>query len=345
MANYCTVCGASLLEGARFCSRCGAPIGQQATPKQNPPNKSYHAETVQPLTRSMPPTFEESTRMMTRTPPSKSQASGAATYGFGPTGWIKGTFSVLFGQIGSMVAGFFKIFAHARALLFAAAICALWIWINHLGLAGEVEGATEFLSKLTYARGGTGGPVVEIIGGALGKGIVGAALCSILYGGILKAVRGIGNIFSEPGFNIGAAILGFGAAALAYQFTAGFAGEDGFMVGIAGAFMALQALSMRKGFLVNLAASFSARKVGKNGKELLPGRYKGFLTGAAAGFLVWMFFCVSEKTEELGEGFGDILYSSFDLDLPAGFLPYSIPLLLILIGLIVNAIGKGAKHS
>ena len=161
-------------------------------------------------------------------------------------------------------------------------------------------------------------------------------------------IRGIGNIFTEPGFNIGAAILGFGCAALTYQFTAGFAGAGGFMVGVAGAMMAFEALSMREGFLVNLAASFSARKGtdGRTtGKRLLPGRYKGFLTGAALGFAVWAVLCCTGAAEDLALGVWGFGWDALGLDLPDGLTSYLIPAAVILLALILNAVGKGKEAA
>ncbi len=366
MARICSKCGAVLADGDRFCARCGTPASanRAGTVRQNTGGAQNRANpgtgVRQPMTQNIrqtarqnarqnaAPTFEESVRSTVG--PSvgptvrSAPAASAPLYAFGPSGWIKGTGAVLFGQLGSMIAGVFKIFTKFKALLFTAAISALWIWLNHLRLFEGLDGIFAVLAKLTYSRGGTGGTVLEIIGGSLGKGIVGAALCSILYGGIGKMIRGIGNIFREPGFNIGAALLGFGIAAATYQFTAGFAGTDGFMVGVAGAMLSLEALSVREGFLVNLAASFSAQKVKTGqttGRRLLPGRYKGFLTGAAIGFVVWMFLCLSETVGDIADEAWGFVWDTVSLDVPEGFTPYLIPFALILVGMILNAIGKG----
>lgn len=320
MKKYCIHCGAELPDEARFCERCGAAV------QAGPVSSRAAAEPVRAVT--VPGAAE---------PVSPAYAFGPAGY---PTGKIKGTAAVLFSQIGRMIGGMFKIFTKFKALLFTAAISALWIWLNHLRLLDGLDGVFAVLAKVTYSRGGTGGTILQIIGGTIGKGVGGAALCSILYGGIGKAVRGIGNIFSEPGFNIGAALLGFGFAGIAYTFTAGFAGEDGIPVGLAGAMLSLEALSGRNGFLVDLAASFSARKVTDGratGKKLLPGRYKGFLTGSALGFPGWMLLTIAEKAEELADGARELV----PLELPDGLIPYLIPAALVLVGMILNAVGKG----
>ena len=68
---------------------------------------------------------------------------------------------------------------------------------------------------------------------------------------------------------------------------------------------------------------------------LLPGRYKGFLTGAALGFVVWMLVCVT------GTDLGELLPS----DLSDILAHYAVPAALILIGLILNAFGKGAEQA
>ncbi|MCR4904772.1 MAG: zinc-ribbon domain-containing protein, partial [Clostridiales bacterium] len=208
MAKYCSKCGEALLDGDRFCARCGTPVVSAAANAPGVPSRQ-----TPPPSRSAVPSFEESARMTvgtgvtgTRSVSGEMQTGGSVA-AFGPKGWIKGTAATLLGGLGNLLVGFFKVFTKPKALLFTVAISALWIWLNHLRLFEGLEGITDFLSKFTYAGGGTNGSVVEIIGGTIGKGVVGAGLCSILYGGIGKMIRGIRNIFTEPGFNLGAAIL------------------------------------------------------------------------------------------------------------------------------------------
>ena len=378
MARYCTQCGNLLRDTDRFCERCGAPVPNDAPspsarrtapqdrtartrPLEAPPQRTFSPYAAERTVNTASDVFGEDLPEIEREHffPSdggelivdlsspRSAAGKAAGQSdrpsFGPQGWTGGVVGTLFGGLGSLLTGFFKAFAHARALIFTAAISALWIWLNHQRVTGNADELVENLSLLTYAVGGTEGSVPEMIGGALGKGIVGAGLCSVLYGGIAKLFRGVKNIFTQPGFNIGAAMIGSSLAAAAYQFTAGFAGEEGFMVGLMGAMLSLEALDLQKGFLPNLSAAFSTRRVGKNGKQLLPGRFKGFLTGAAAGFVGWGVLCGTGRAEEGGEWIADTLYSSFDLDLPEGLVPYLIPVLLLLVGLILNAVGKGRR--
>ena len=66
----------------------------------------------------------------------------------------------------------FKIFTKFKALLFTAAISALWIWLNHLRLLDSLDGVFAVLAKVTYSRGGTGGTILQIASlGYLGIGI------------------------------------------------------------------------------------------------------------------------------------------------------------------------------
>ena len=104
--------------------------------------------------------------------------------------------------------------------------------------------------------------------------------------------------------------------------------------------ISLEALSVNKGCLVNLSAAFSYRKDGKSGKQLLPGRFKGFLTGVAAGFAGWAVLCGTGAAKNLVEG----LVSIIGADLPEGLVPYLIPILLLIVGIVVNAVGKGTKE-
>ena len=144
MAKYCNKCGALLAQDDRFCSRCGAPAS------------SVNGVQASPLTRSSAPTFEDSVRMYASPGAAGDRAIGdtAAKQGtFGPSGWIKGTTATLFGELGNLLAGFFKLFTKPKALLFTVAISALWIWLNHMRLLEGLEGVTDILSKVTYASG------------------------------------------------------------------------------------------------------------------------------------------------------------------------------------------------
>ena len=264
MAKYCNKCGAELKEDDRFCFRCGAPrvkespanpprssetvrreerpvnkVGQTFSytysdipfqPINNPIGTNAYEDTLPQIEQDILLPDEGGELVIDLSAPTAQL--GKSLSSFGPKTWSGSVIGSLFGGLGSLLTGIFKLFRNARVLIFTAVISLLWIWLGQQKAAGNVSELTEILSRLTYAVRGNG--AVETVGCALGKGIVGAGLCSVLYGGIGKLFRGIKNIFVQPGFNIGAALIGFSLAAIVYQFTAGFSGKDGLMVGAMG---------------------------------------------------------------------------------------------------------------
>ncbi len=191
----------------------------------------------------------------------------------------------LFGGLGRLLSGPFVMFAHIKGLLLAAAISVLWIWLADIIRNGGSNTLTDILSVLTYAKGGTYGTTVNLIGEYFGKAIVAGGFCSLLYGGIPKIGRGLKAIFTTKGFNTGTFLIGLSVAMACGKFLAGEQmGLDGIMVGICGAMCSLEAIAQKNGFISNLAASFSRRKQGIT-KALYFPQFKSLLAGGALGFL------------------------------------------------------------
>ena len=272
MPNFCSNCGSQLRDGATFCGKCGSVVS--STPVQPvPPVVSampeYIREHIIPENGELgidlaPPKIQMPERIGTLTNP----------------------IGALFSGLGTVLAGPFVMFAHIKALLFTAAISALWIWLGQLAEKGGTNIWTDILSVLTYAKGGTYGTTVNVIGEFFGKALVAGGLCSLLYGGIPKMAKGVKSIFTERGFNIGSFLLGLAAALACGKFFAGEQmGLDGIMVGICGAMCALESITQKTGFIFTLAASFSQRRQ-YNGKGLYFPQYKSLLTGGALGFLL-----------------------------------------------------------
>ena len=318
MPNFCSNCGRPLKAGATFCGSCGSvifstppasprppqpaqppqqyapppPVQQPVRPQYAPPPQPYNAP-VQPYAT---PVYPQPPMQPLPEFVSEHSLTGNGEIGIDLavpktpvpeiTGKLTNPVGALFGGLGLALSSPFRMFAHIKALLFTAAISALWIWLWSLAENGETNVWTDILSVLTYAKGGTFGSTVNIIGEYFGKALVAGGLCSLLYGGIPRIGRGVKNIFTTKGFNAGSLMIGLAVAMACGKFFAGEQmGLDGIMVGISGAMCALQSISMKNGFFYNLASSFS-RKKQYGGKTLHFPQYKSLLAGGALGFLI-----------------------------------------------------------
>ena len=310
MPNFCSNCGSPLREGAVFCGKCGCTVyappsqpvqqAQPVYPQQysQPTYPQQYTQPTYPQQYSQPvypqpiqpavPALPEFIREHTLT----DNGELGIDLGVPKTaisekiGWLTNPIGALFSGLGTLLTGPVVMFAHIKALLFTAAISALWIWLGHLAENGDTYIWTEILSVLTYAKGGTYGTTVNIIGEFFGKALVAGGLCTLLYGGIPKMAKGIKSIFTTKGFNIGSLLIGLSVAMACGKFFAGEQmGLDGIMVGISGAMCALESITQKNGFIFTLAASFSRRKQG-SGKALHFPQYKSLLAGGSLGFLI-----------------------------------------------------------
>lgn len=200
---------------------------------------------------------------------------------------VKSPVRALLDGAGDLVKGFAGLPRNKKALILTAVLALLWIVLGHLLLKGKTGSVTELLSWLTYARGGLTGGASGLIGGCLGKAVVGAGFYTLLSGGGSQIAGGIKKLFSKKSLNPGSLLTGFGLAGLVYAFTAGAAGRGGSMVGILGALLALRASAAKTGFFSSFAASLSAKKGEGGVRAVVPARFQGILTGAAAGFALF----------------------------------------------------------
>lgn len=318
MPNFCSNCGRPLKNGVTFCGNCGTVIYN--APRQQPSQPQYPTQPVQPVQQPVMPQYNPQPQQYNPQAQynAPAQPYAAPVYpqpaqpmpefigehtltGGGELGIDLGVpkaaipekigsltnpVGALFSGLGSALAGPFVMFAHIKALLFTAAISALWIWLGSLAENGETNIWTDILSVLTYAKGGTYGTTVNVIGEFFGKALVAGGLCTLLYGGIPKIGKGLKSLFTTKGFNIGSLLIGLSVAMACGKFFAGEQmGYDGIMVGICGAMCALESISQKNGFIFTLAASFSRRTQG-SGKTLHFPQYKSLLAGGALGFLI-----------------------------------------------------------
>ena len=302
MPNFCSKCGQPLNAGAKFCGNCGyaipdEPINQQQqTLKQQPAPKQQSIQQPQhpiqqspdPMQQRVVPHIKSAQALSEVVREHNLSGNGELAIDLvsGNISKIKSPSSIigaLFGGLGNVLTGPFKMLTNIKALIFTVVISALWIWLRVFVDDVDDSTLTKILSILTYAKGGTFGNTINVIGEFLGKTLVAGGLCSLLYSGFPKIGRGIKDIFTRKGFNIGSFLIGMSVSMACVKFFAGEQGVDGIMVGICGAMIALQAVSQKSGFIYSIAAAFS-RKKQNNSVSLHFPQYKSLLVGGTLGF-------------------------------------------------------------
>lgn len=296
MSKYCRFCGSPVMENAKYCAVCGraqavADVQELAEVK---PAAEQSEQSGPALPESVAAQAENAVQQAERfvqdlvmqdgqnrieavlTPRTEVLSSVIEN--------IKNPFGALLGGARSMITGLFRLNQNKKALILSAVLAMMWIVLGHLNIKGKTGTVTDVLSWLTYARGGLSGGTTGLIGGCMGKAAVGAGFFALLFGGGPKIISGCKRLLNGKSINFGSMLTGFGLAGIAYAFMAGIAGRYGSMVGICGALLSFRAVTEKTGFLSSFAASLSAKKGADGAKSVIPARYQGILTGAAAGF-------------------------------------------------------------
>lgn len=291
MSKYCRFCGSPVMENAKYCAVCGRA---QAAADIQEPAAEQPEQSGQALPESVAAQAENAVQQAERFVQDLVMQDGQSRIEAvltprtevlsSVTENIKNPFGALLGGARSMITGLFRLNQNKKALILSAVLALLWIVLGHLNIKGKAGAVTDVLSWLTYARGGLSGGTAGLIGGCMGKATVGAGFFAILFGGGPKIISGCKRLLNGKSINFGSMLTGFGLAGIAYAFMAGIAGRYGSMVGICGALLSFRAVTEKTGFLSSFAASFSAKKGADGAKSVVPARYQGILTGAAAGF-------------------------------------------------------------
>lgn len=295
MAKFCKYCGYPVHEGANFCQGCGKNIATRETnqniPRIHPPPTGYQpaGSVVTELVRSQEYTAEAmdgEINLGELMIPGISKLAGQTGAEF-----IKKTVSSpitgVFHYIGAFFGGIFKIFVKPKALIGTLILAVLWFVLGLLR-DSNLE-IVKVLSWLTFAEGGYDRSMAGVIGGVIGKGTVGAALMTLLPGGIPKAVKGAGALFTGHGEkrSIAAIVIGVVLGIIIFLFFTGpdLASAGNSMAGIAGALLSLEALGSGGGKLYELVESLTSRVQG-GVRTAVIGRTDGLLTGLSLGFVL-----------------------------------------------------------
>ena len=283
---FCSSCGKKLPDGAAFCDKCGKPTGP-AEEKRGALWDGPQNENAAPAPKSADP--ERSPAVIAEPEDGvfeAPEASGESPLGFmtgilseasdelipGPAGAIGGGIKTLFSNIGAA-------FKDPKRLIPAFILCVVWIVLNILKASGKEPVPVKILELLTFANGGTGGGVMRIIGGLLGKSLFAGALVSLLSGNKAGGERlSLKDSFGFTPDVLFPYLMGAGAALLIFLFISGGAPRMAFMGGIAASYLAARA-AVKEGFLKKLTGSFAS----KGKPEAGPGA-AGFIKGLASGF-------------------------------------------------------------
>lgn len=315
---FCTECGANI-DGARFCTNCGKPIGKvistngsegkkqttQASGMQAG-NKMQPQSTVNKYSaaqgRSMPQAYSTLDNVM-----SLNASSMAGEMAFEEPGTQENVLQLaavyspvagIFAGIGSYLKGILSIIKKP-SVLFGTIFLAIFMYLTVLFRDADSE-MLRAIAWLTYAEGGFDRSQLGMIGGILGRGAVIAALLSVFRGGVPNAFKGIGAFFVGHGEKRGFFTVIFGML-LGFAAYVAFVGvdatSDAAMAGIAGAVLSLQALGSKSGKLYALAQSFSSSK--QDGmRQAREGKADGILNGLTIGFAFGTVFTMLGLMEE-----------------------------------------------
>ncbi|MCR5295143.1 MAG: zinc ribbon domain-containing protein [Lachnospiraceae bacterium] len=324
MAKFCQFCGQSLPEDAVFCKYCGKKLladpaaekMQQAFPEKNrapkkeaaqqiPPNPTSKTGRTSTSAKAPPRKAETAPEMRGSSVPGTRNITAPAVPGeidcgeiilagldsipvksavTEEAGKVLSPIAGIFSGLGAFIVGIFGIFKRPAALIGTILLAVLWFVLAQMQYSDS--DVVRTLSFLTFAQGGFEEELPAMVGGILGKGTVGAALISLLTGGLKHAFSGFGVMFTGHGEKRGilSILFGFLAAIIVYVFISGInPAPETAMAGIAGSILSLEALGSGSGRLYNLAQSLTSRV--RNGvRTAAQGKCGGLLTGLALGF-------------------------------------------------------------
>ncbi len=200
---------------------------------------------------------------------------------------IKSPLSTLLGGAGSVFTGIFKAFKQPKVLLTSAVMAVVWIILGML--RNSDSEIVKILSWLTFSEGGFDRDALGTLGGVAGKGAVAVMFGSLLSGGISKLTSGVGAIFkkTEGKKSVVALLFGVLLGIIIYFVFTGvdIASAATAMAGISGAVLSLEALGGQSGWIYQMAASLTAKKV-EGVRTLQDGKINSLLGGITAGFAI-----------------------------------------------------------
>ena len=124
---------------------------------------------------------------------------------------IRSPLITLLGGFKTLLSGFPKLGKNPKVLMTAVVLAVLWTVLGIANGLGKTNRLTDILSWLVFAKAGLSG---GLLGGIVGKGLVGAGYGSLFTGGAKRFGAGMKGAFPGKGMGLGNFLFGFGLAGL-----------------------------------------------------------------------------------------------------------------------------------
>ncbi|MDN5323698.1 MAG: hypothetical protein PWQ67_2152 [Clostridia bacterium] len=208
------------------------------------------------------------------------------------SGMELGPLKYLLGGIGRISRGMTGVFKDKKRLIPVLILAILWVIPLLLSALGVKTSTLNLVNFVTFAQGGTGGGILGMAGGLIGKGFFAYFIFVMIlpfftggkpFAGLRRGLKGIFQAFTSKDKSTRVSLLwGAGFALMGYNFLTGNASMENSMVGIAAFLMAAKSLVNRGGFLRGFIMSLHYKFY--KGQVPNTSHVTSIMTGWAAGF-------------------------------------------------------------
>lgn len=311
MAKFCKSCGAQLNENASFCTSCGDSSDSVPQKTGNAQKSGKHNENIPgaPTARSVLSALPASAM-----PGELSLGNALSMPGFSIPGLtqIGGPLKYLGSSFMGIIKGIKGVFKNKKLLIPVIVLAVTWLVLNLLPALGVDGVPVRVLSFLTFAKGGTTGGALGIIGGLAGKSVFAYFITSMVIPIFTRKKKeksdktpgasksGVSQFFSSLSESFGniallpSLLTGCATALLLYNFMTGDNSIQDSMAGISALLLSIRAASNKTGFIRGFLTSLINKTKGKRsaaGSSATAGKpeetvrtVKRFIAGISLGF-------------------------------------------------------------
>ncbi|MBN2882085.1 MAG: zinc ribbon domain-containing protein, partial [Clostridia bacterium] len=254
MAKFCKSCGAQLSENAAFCTSCGVSADSPLQKPANPPDP------VEKISKTLNMNSKLGAFSAAAVPGEFSVGNVIPLSGLSVPGLdqIKGPFKYLGSSFIGIIKGIKGVFKNKKLLIPVIVLAVTWLVLNLLPALGVDGTPVRVLSFLTFAKGGTTGGALGIIGGLAGKSVFAYFITSMVIPIFTRKKKeksdnksgasksGVSQFFSSLGESFGNIALlpsllsGCAVALLLYNFMTGDNSIQDAMAGIAALLLSIR---------------------------------------------------------------------------------------------------------
>ena len=286
MNKYCWKCGHPLLDGAKFCVRCGQPVNAR-NEKQNIATESKKEPPKENVVQSSQkePVKENANANSQKGNVKQKESEIAIT----PKGNAKhkegGFFTKLIEEVKNLI-------RHPKKLLPTIVLSIFGMVFPVLSAFGANIPILRFLYTLTYANGGMFGGFFGAVGGIFGKAVFATVVNTIILALVAKknpfanAAKSLKGIFGKAAFSglsaISPFLVGAGVGLVLYWFFNITSSPVNCGVAVVGAVGAFSAIGKKNGLFTSLVYTVTGKLTkGKFPSQVIVNRT---ITGFSAGF-------------------------------------------------------------